>query len=138
MTTEIVNKTLAEATEDSEAVTAEITKYTLTPTNEPPFVPEDQAFGGNKHITREEMAALMMSCMSYKLKNSDSGDMSGNNYGDAFTDASDIDPAYANAADAAYANGYIKGMGDGTFAPKAELTRAQAAVIIQRMINKQK
>ncbi len=138
VTTEIVNKTLAEATEDSEAVTAEITKYTLTPTNEPPFVPEDQAFGGNKHITREEMAALMMSCMSYKLKNSDSGDMSGNNYGDAFTDASDIDPAYANAADAAYANGYIKGMGDGTFAPKAELTRAQAAVIIQRMINKQK
>ncbi len=32
----------------------------------------------------------------------------------------------------------LKGMGDGTFAPKAELTRAQAAVIIQRMINEQK
>ncbi len=136
VTTEVITKTLAEATEDSEAVTAEITKYTLTPTNEPPFVPEDQAFGGNKNITREEMAALMMSCMSYKLKNSDSGDMSGNNYGDAFTDASDIDPSYANAVEAAYANGFVSGMGDGTFAPKAELTRAEAAVVVDRMMNK--
>ena len=138
VTTEIVNKTLAEATEDSEAVTAEITKYTLTPTNEPPFVTEDQAFGGNKNIKREEMAALMMNCMSYKLKNSDSGDMSGSNYGEAFTDAADIDPAYANAVDAAYANGYIKGMGDGTFAPKAELTRAEAAVVVSGMLEASK
>ncbi len=136
VTTEVITKTLAEATEDSEAVTAEITKYTLTPTNEPPFVPEDQAFGGNKHITREEMAAIVVNCMSYKLKNSDSGDMSASTYNDAFTDAADTDPAYANAVDAAYANGYINGMGDGTFAPKAELTRAEAAAVTERIMNK--
>ncbi len=133
-------ETLAEATADAEAVTTEIYKFYSQPTTDAPAPGKpaeysSAAFNGNEPITREEMAAIMMNCMSYKLKNSDSGDMSGNNYGDAFTDAADIDPSYANAVDAAYANGYINGMGDGTFAPKAELTRAQAAVVVDRLMN---
>jgi hypothetical protein len=36
---------------------------------------------------------------------------------------------------AAYKNGVIKGIGDGTFAPNAKITRAQAAAMIGRAMN---
>jgi hypothetical protein len=39
---------------------------------------------------------------------------------------------YANAVDWASANGIVNGMGDGTFAPGAEITREQLATILYR------
>lgn len=39
---------------------------------------------------------------------------------------------YANAVNWAYSNGIVMGMGDGTFAPTATLTREQMAVILYR------
>ena len=52
---------------------------------------------------------------------------------DAFTDMNEINSAYKLRVDAANTLGLVNGMGDGTFAPKANLTRAQATVIITKL-----
>ena len=89
-------------------------------------------FGGNEPITREEMAAIAVNCISYAAKNSDVELPAVNlGEGDYFSDRDDISDEYLNAVEAAYSYGIINGMGDGTFAPKATLTRAQAAVVIR-------
>ena len=121
---ETVTKTLAEATEDKEAVTADVYSY------------EGGKFNGNTPITREEMAALVMNCMSYKMKNASDWDMSSYSASkDTFKDIAEVSPSYANAVEAAYMHGFINGMGDGTFAPKKGLTRAEAAVVVDRLMN---
>lgn len=120
---EKVTKTLAEAKDDKEAVTADVTVYT-------------GEFNGTQAITREEMAVIAVNCLSYAMKNANQpveftpfeNDKNG------FTD-SDIYEGYLNSVDAAYEYGLVTGMGDGTFAPKATLTRAQAAVVINKLAN---
>ncbi len=81
-------------------------------------------------ILREEMTSIMVDTM----QNTDyralgSGDLS------MFTDAQNIaewvKPSVAQSVNL----GLIKGNPDGTFAPKATATRAEAAVIIQRFLN---
>lgn len=116
-------KILAEATEDKEAVTAEIKTYLGN-------------FNGNTPITREEMAVIAMNCLSYRLKNAEEP-IEFEPYqtdGAGFVD-SDIYEEYINSVDAAYSIGLVQGMGDGRFAPKAHLTRAQAAAIVLRLSN---
>ncbi len=120
---EKVTKTLAEAKDDKEAVTADVMVYT-------------GKFNGTKSITREEMAVIAVNCLSYAMKNAKKpveftpfeNDKNG------FVD-SDIYEGYVNSVDAAYEYGLVTGMGDGTFAPKATLTRAQAAVVIDKLAN---
>jgi lysophospholipase L1-like esterase len=121
-TSEKVTKTLAEATDEKEAVTEDVTVYT-------------GAFNGNTPITREEMAAVTMKCMRYKMLNASDWELSERDYENEFTDVNQIDDEYRNAVDAACAHGYISGMDDGTFAPKETLTRAQAAVVLSNMAN---
>ena len=48
----------------------------------------------------------------------------------AFEDADSINPAYEKAVEVMAAAGILNGMGDGTFAPTGNLTRAQAAKLI--------
>ncbi len=84
----------------------------------------------NQKITREEMASLVVAAAKAK-----SVDFAGGNT-DEFTDKADI-AAWAND----YVAGAVKleivsGMGDGTFAPKADATRAQGAVMISRLLKK--
>ncbi len=119
---EKVTKTLAEAKDDKEAVTADVTVY-------------EGKYNGNTPITREEMAAVAMNCISYALKNTLKPiDLTADNADTAeFTDGADIDMVYRNAVEAAVSSNVINGMGDGTFAPKANLTRAQATVIITKL-----
>lgn len=119
---EKVTKTLAEAKDDKEAVTADVMVYTGT-------------FNGSAQITREEMAAVAVNCLSYALKNADKQiKIQALSTDDGHNDK-DINEKYANAVDAAYEYGLVTGMGDGTFAPKATLTRAQAAVVIDKLAN---
>ncbi len=84
----------------------------------------DGNFGPYDLITREQMA-LMTQKAAIVMNKSLSGAAVG-----AFSDDADI-ADWAKAAVYDLANvGIINGMGDGTFAPKANATRAQAAVII--------
>lgn len=107
-------KTLAEATEDKEAVTETVNIYT-------------GKFNGNTPITREEMTALVT---NIALSPVGAVTMSPD-----FTDYNDISADYQTAVNACVKAGILIGMDDGTFAPKATLTRAQAAVVISKLAN---
>lgn len=89
----------------------------------------DTEFGVGRHITRED-TATMVNRVALSM---------GNNFSiesDAFSDDSNISD-YAKQHVYALKNaGVISGMGDGTFAPKNECNRAQAAKIIYTLINK--
>lgn len=134
----IETKIIAEATEDKEAVTEDVYVYAYKrdfPSTEQSYHPGNPKFFGNDQITREEMAAVAVNCLSYALKNADKQiKIQALSTDDGHNDKN-INEKYANAVDAAYEYGLVTGMGDGTFAPKATLTRAQAAVVIDKLAN---
>ncbi|MBQ3427396.1 MAG: S-layer homology domain-containing protein [Clostridia bacterium] len=93
------------------------------------------AFNGDLPITREEMAALTEFCWQYTRTvmtnvETDTSDVK------EFADQSDISRWAEVSVKLAAANGFIEGMGDGSFMPADNATRAQAATIILRVINK--
>lgn len=121
-TVEKVTKTLAEETEESEAVTTDVNVYT-------------GEFNGDTAITREEMAVIAINCLSYAIKNAETEmDVTASKVSEDFLD-DDIDEAYINSVDGAVLYGLVEGMGDGTFAPKENLTRAQAVTVINRLLD---
>ncbi|OBR68090.1 hypothetical protein A7K91_07695 [Paenibacillus oryzae] len=86
-------------------------------------------FSPDKPITREEMAIMTVNAL--KLVKEVSGDESSL---ERFTDQENI-AVYARAAAAVLTQqGVINGMGNDSFAPKGAANRAQAAVIIYRML----
>ncbi len=129
-------KTLAEATEDTEAVTTEIYKFhpqLISDASAPgePLEAFPSAFDGDKPITREEMAALLFDVYWFATVTSKDRFASVCSIPEnVFTDEDEIDPAYKVSVISAEVYDLVSGMGDGTFAPKAELTRAQAATVI--------
>lgn len=117
-------KILAEATEDKEAVTTDITVWEF---DENANYDRQPGFMGDAPITREEMAAILTN-----IALSPTGAVT---MVPDFTDFNDVTPAYQTSVNACTKAGLIEGMGDGTFAPKATLTRAQAAVVINKLAN---
>ncbi len=94
------------------------------------------AFNGNLPITREEMAVLTQYFYQYsKTVLTDERVEFDNKSADSFSDSADISDWAKISVSQAVENGFIKGMDDGTFMPKATATRAQAAAIIYRVIN---
>ncbi|MBR0366398.1 MAG: S-layer homology domain-containing protein, partial [Clostridia bacterium] len=86
-------------------------------------------FKGGLPITREEMAAVAMNCLSYAA-NAKGKELTRNAQG---IHDSDISEAYLGAVNDAYACGLVKGVEGSTFRPKDNLTRAQAVTIINRI-----
>lgn len=126
--TEETTKVLAEATEDKEAVTTEVFIYKDATVGHDSFVTATSPkFNGNTPITREEMAAILTN-----IALSPTGAVT---MAPDFTDFNDVTPAYQTSVNACTKAGLIEGMGDGTFAPKATLTRAQAAVVVNKLAN---
>ncbi len=123
----VYTKVLAEASEDKPEVTEDIYKY------EPGSASGDP-FSGNKEITREEMAAIAMSCVSYMMKQNEDIVFKTRSDDSVFSDADQISEIYRNAVDAAYSYGIINGSA-GSFAPKSTLTRAEAATVVTNIIN---
>lgn len=121
---ELTQKVLAEATEDKEAVTTEISVYKSNG--------QELSFNGDKPITREEMAAFAMSAASYMMKNAANSDavIPTRNAENTFIDADKISPEYIDGVEAAYNYMLINGMDDGSFRPAENVTRAQAASVI--------
>lgn len=93
------------------------------------------AFGGNAAINREEMAAIAQNTYQYSLNANTMKDMQ-----EAaeikFSDNDSISEWALGSVSLACAQGFIQGMDDGTFAPKSTATRAQAAAIISRILDK--
>ncbi len=84
-------------------------------------------FGVGQNITREQMAAMI-----YRA-----GNLLGyvpNGAPKSFTDAISISDYAVEAINALTAGGVINGMSDGSFAPSATATRAEAACMIYNMV----
>lgn len=94
------------------------------------------AFEGNKSITREEMAFLTISMYQYIL-NAKTMQSLVTSENVSFIDSDSISIWAQAGVNLAAANGLITGMDDGSFAPKQTATRAQAAAIISRVLDKQ-
>lgn len=81
-------------------------------------------FGASENITREDMALMLFRCIKNRA-----------NYGTGAVpvDIDDVSDYALEAVKYMYTNGIIKGYADGSFAPKAYTTRAEAAVLIERI-----
>ncbi len=92
-------------------------------------------FNGNSPITREEMAVLTQYIYQYTRtiltnnKNTTVKDL-------AFADNDTISEWAKASVKMAVANGFMDGMDDNMFNPQSTATRAQAATVILRVLNK--
>lgn len=128
---EETNEVLAEATEDKEAVTEKVMKYMPLETSSSGRMP----FDGDKPITRAEMAAIASACVLLNPTEEQSAAIEREDLKDSvpFSDTSASSAAYA------YALGLVNGV-EGTeygairFMPDANLTRAEAVVVAQRIM----
>ena len=84
-------------------------------------------FNPNANITREDMAVMIYNVMK-------SLGVNFSEVNDTFADYDQISDYAKEAVSALAAKGIINGVGDNMFAPKATATRAQAAVIIDRIL----
>lgn len=85
----------------------------------------DGTFGGERHITRSEVAAL--------ISRVSEGFDKGKSYGVAFKDVPD-GVWYANNLGYCVEAGLIQGRGNGMFDPNANITRAEFAAIVARFL----
>ncbi|MBW7457937.1 S-layer homology domain-containing protein [Paenibacillus sepulcri] len=92
----------------------------------------DGSFGVNDPVSRQDMAVMV-----YKIAELQQIELQASAVAAAFADRSKISAYAAEAVDAMQQSGIIEGMGGGRFAPKEPSTRAQAAVIINRLFQKQ-
>lgn len=87
----------------------------------------EELFGVGSFITRQDAAAILERVAGYYNKNMSKEDMH-------YTDTSEI-AEYANSAVSKLSkSGIITGFDDGSFKPQSSITRAQAAVMIYRMM----
>lgn len=95
---------------------------------DPAFLSENQ-FHPDQNITREEIASLISRAISYQGNEAaaDSSALS------VFPDAWAVGDWAVHDMENAVTLGIIKGFDDGTLSPKAEATRAQAAVMMNRL-----
>ena len=86
-------------------------------------------FAPDSPLTREQLAAMIMRALSLTgVKITPSVPLK-------FSDSADISTWAKSDAEAAAQIGLITGFPDNTFAPKRNCTRAEAAVLIKRMIS---
>ncbi len=83
---------------------------------------DEYTFNPEGVITREQMAAIVYRAIDNKIASEDSG-MS-------FTDSENISDYAQEAVKMLASMGIINGMGNGSFMPKANVTRAQAAKVL--------
>lgn len=85
-------------------------------------------FGPDENITRKEIAVMTVRSLDTEFV--------GPEEQLSFTDANRIDKKYRNYVGRAYELGIITGYPDGRFGPDESATRAQAAVMVVRMLQK--
>ncbi|KAB2332643.1 S8 family serine peptidase [Bacillus mesophilum] len=91
----------------------------------------DGSFAPSENITREQMAAMLIRAVEYK----DASLLEGLKPSASFKDADRINSYAKEAIDQAVALKLLNGNSNGTFGPKKNTTRAQAAVVLYRMLD---
>ncbi len=87
---------------------------------------EDNTFGIGEYITRQDTAVILLRAAGI--------DSFTKNEAVEFTDNEDISDYAKEAVEFLSGSGIISGMGNGTFAPKGNLTRAQAAKLFYGLL----
>lgn len=90
----------------------------------------DDAFGVGTCITREQLAVMIYRAIASK------GALQNVSTTDAFTDINLVNDYALEAVNYVNAAGIMNGMGDGSFVPRAQVTRAQAAKVIYELIQR--
>lgn len=85
----------------------------------------EKVFGVGDTITREDACVML-----YRM----TGAQAGTANISVYTDVDAVSDYAADAITALSSAGLVSGMGDGSFAPKANLTRAQAAVVLYNIL----
>lgn len=93
----------------------------------------DGSFAANERITREDMAVMLNRAIQIMKQNTSAAVDSTPN-STAFNDNADIAEYAKQAVAAMQEQGLLKGMADGSFAPKMQANRAQGAVAVARMM----
>ncbi len=89
----------------------------------------DGSFRPNDAITREELAKILV--LAYRYKNEAKIERQEHH----FEDELEISEWAREYIDNAVSIGLVKGLDDGRFGPHQEATRAQAAVMIKRLLD---
>ena len=89
----------------------------------------DGTFAPNKNISRGDFAIMVVNMLGQDAVNEANKIETS-----PFTDVDIKNDYYAKAIAYCESKGYISGMGDGTFAPKANITRQQMAVILANVL----
>ena len=88
----------------------------------------DKVFAPQDNITRQDLCVIIGRILQQKGYPLQGGDL-------PFTDADQIRDYAADSVSTMYALGLIQGMEDGSMAPMKTTTRAEAAVIISRLLD---
>lgn len=99
------------------------------------FSPEDygKTFNPDQALSREEACYLLLKASDIYLAEHPELVIEPNQAGTKFEDEADIQAKYLDAVRECVKRGFIQGYPDGTFRPKATLTRAEACAILTRM-----
>ncbi|CAM4451390.1 hypothetical protein FHS16_004096 [Paenibacillus endophyticus] len=92
---------------------------------------EGGAFRPNASITREQMAVMIARAITYAGQTKQAGNTG---VQQSFTDGADISEWAIHAIDQLVGLSIIQGVSDKTFAPQANATRAQSAVMLKRLL----
>ncbi|SLJ90569.1 MULTISPECIES: glycosyl hydrolase 53 family protein [unclassified Paenibacillus] len=93
----------------------------------------DGSFAANERITREDMAVMLNRAIQVMKQNTSTAVDSTPN-STTFNDNADIAEYAKQAVASMQEQGLLRGMADGTFAPKQHANRAQGAVAVARML----
>lgn len=88
----------------------------------------ENMFGVGMNISRQDMAVIVAKCLEYEQYSLPDGKSA------EFSDAEDISDYAKNAVAQLTALGVLSGFEDSTFRPKEYVSRAQAAVVVYRLI----
>ena len=120
-------------------VTASSWEYTsveaLTPYMDYYQLPGGNSFHPNDPMDRQDVATVMVKILAASNKLTVLSSSAAQSALASVTDSSDIAPALQVYVATAIQAGLIKGFPDGSFQPQGILTRAQVAVLIQRLQN---
>lgn len=92
----------------------------------------DGTFGAGDSITREDMAVMLARAIALQGRTVTAG--TDGSAGPVFADRAAVSGYAQDAVDALARAGLINGFADGTFAPQAQATRAQAATVIYKLL----
>ncbi|ATW25949.1 hypothetical protein DCMF_15245 [Candidatus Formimonas warabiya] len=95
---------------------------------------KDDLFAPNNNITRQELAAMAVNALTYKEKLEEPEGEEGSLA--AYSDRQEISPWAEKALVLAMENEIMTGRSEKILAPRAQTTRAEAAVIIKRLLSK--